>query len=32
MRADLLLLTGQRTLLDQLIEPLLRNVNRAFRT
>ena len=32
MRTELLLLTGERTLLDQLIDPLLRNINRAFRT
>jgi len=25
-----LLLTGQRTLLDQLIDPLMRNVHKAF--
>jgi RND family efflux transporter MFP subunit len=31
MRSEILLVTGQRTLLDQLIEPVLRNVNRAFR-
>jgi len=31
MRAEILLLTGQRTLLDQLLDPLVRNVNRAFR-
>jgi len=31
MRAEILLLTGERTLLDQLIDPLMRNVNRAFR-
>ena len=30
MRAEVLLLTGQRTLLDQLIDPLMRNINRAF--
>jgi multidrug efflux pump subunit AcrA (membrane-fusion protein) len=30
MRAEILLLTGQRTLLDQLIDPLMRNINRAF--
>ncbi|MEQ1669651.1 MAG: HlyD family efflux transporter periplasmic adaptor subunit [Hyphomicrobium sp.] len=30
MRAEVLLLTGQRTLLDQLIDPLMRNLNRAF--
>lgn len=32
MRTEMLLLTGERTLLDQLIDPLLRNINRAFRT
>lgn len=31
MRAEILLLTGQSTLLDRLLDPLLRNVNRAFR-
>ena len=31
MRAELLLLTGERTLLDQLLDPLVRNMNRAFR-
>ena len=31
MRAEILLVTGQRTLLDQLIEPVVRNINRAFR-
>lgn len=31
MRAEILLLTGQRTLLDQLVDPLMRNLNRAFR-
>ncbi|MEW5962281.1 MAG: HlyD family efflux transporter periplasmic adaptor subunit [Pseudomonadota bacterium] len=31
MRSEILLLTGQRTLLDQLLDPLMRNVNRAFR-
>lgn len=30
MRAEVLLLTGQRTLLDQLIDPLMRNVHKAF--
>lgn len=30
MRAEVLLLTGQRTLLDQLLDPLMRNINRAF--
>lgn len=32
MRSEILLMTGQRTLLDQLIDPLMRNVNRAFRS
>jgi multidrug efflux pump subunit AcrA (membrane-fusion protein) len=31
MRAEMVLLTGQRTLLDQLLDPLMRNINRAFR-
>ncbi|MFN3867930.1 MAG: HlyD family efflux transporter periplasmic adaptor subunit [Hyphomicrobiaceae bacterium] len=31
MRSEVLLLTGERTLLDQLVDPLLRNINRAFR-
>lgn len=31
MRAEMVLLTGQRTLLDELIEPLMRNFRRAFR-
>lgn len=31
MRAEILLLTGERTLLDQLIDPMMRNMNRAFR-
>jgi RND family efflux transporter MFP subunit len=31
MRAEMVLLTGERTLLDQLIDPIMRNVNRAFR-
>ena len=31
MRAELLLLTGERTLLDQILDPLVRNMNRAFR-
>ncbi len=31
MRSEVLLMTGERTLLDQLIDPLMRNVNRAFR-
>ena len=30
MRAEILLLTGQRTLLDQLVDPLMRNIHRAF--
>lgn len=30
MRSHILLLTGERTLLDQLIDPLMRNLNRAF--
>lgn len=30
MRAEILLLTGQRTLLDQIIDPLMRNIHRAF--
>ncbi len=30
MRAEILLMTGQRTLLDQLIDPLMRNVQKAF--
>lgn len=30
MRAEVLLLTGKRTLLDQLIDPLMRNVHKAF--
>ncbi len=32
MRSEVLLLTGKRTLLDQLVDPILRNVNRAFRS
>jgi multidrug efflux pump subunit AcrA (membrane-fusion protein) len=32
MRTEILLLTGERTLLDQLIDPLLRNVHRAFQS
>jgi multidrug efflux pump subunit AcrA (membrane-fusion protein) len=32
MRTEILLLTGQRTLLDQLIDPLLRNLHRAFQS
>lgn len=31
MRAEMILLTGERTLLDQLVDPLMRNINRAFR-
>lgn len=31
MRAEMVLLTGERTLLDQLIDPIMRNINRAFR-
>lgn len=31
MRSEVLLLTGERTLLDQLVDPLMRNINRAFR-
>ncbi|MGD9785556.1 MAG: HlyD family efflux transporter periplasmic adaptor subunit [Hyphomicrobiaceae bacterium] len=31
MRSEVLLMTGQRTLLDQLVDPLMRNINRAFR-
>lgn len=31
MRSEILLMTGERTLLDQLIDPLMRNINRAFR-
>lgn len=31
MRAEILLLTGERTLLDQLIDPLMRNLHHAFR-
>lgn len=31
MRAEMVLLTGRRTLLDQLLDPMLRNINRAFR-
>jgi len=31
MRAEILLMTGKHTLLDQLIDPLMRNLNRAFR-
>jgi membrane fusion protein, protease secretion system len=30
-RTEILLLTGERTLLDHVIDPLLRNINRAFR-
>jgi hypothetical protein len=31
MRAEILLVTGQRTLIDQIVEPVVRNINRAFR-
>jgi len=31
MRAEMVLLTGERTLLDELIDPLMRNVSKAFR-
>lgn len=31
MRSEILVITGERTLLDQLIDPIVRNVNRAFR-
>lgn len=31
MRADILIVTGERTLLDTLLHPILRNFNRAFR-
>ncbi|MGL4396567.1 MAG: HlyD family efflux transporter periplasmic adaptor subunit [Hyphomicrobium sp.] len=30
MRADVLLMTGRSTLLDQLIDPLMRNIHKAF--
>jgi hypothetical protein len=30
-RTEILLLTGERTLLDHIIDPLLRSINRAFR-
>lgn len=30
-RAEILVLTGERTLIDQLIDPIVRNFNRAFR-
>lgn len=30
-RADILVVTGARTLFEQLLDPILRNVNRAFR-
>lgn len=30
-RTEILLLTGERTLLDHVLDPLLRNINRAFR-
>lgn len=32
MRAEILLLTGESTLMDRLLDPLLRNINRAFRS
>lgn len=31
-RTEMLVLTGERTLLDQILDPIMRNVNRAFRT
>jgi multidrug efflux pump subunit AcrA (membrane-fusion protein) len=31
IRTEILLLTGQRRLIDQLLDPLLRSINRAFR-
>lgn len=31
MRAEILLLTGQSTLLDRLLDPMMRNITRAFR-
>ena len=31
MRAEVLLLTGRRTLLDQLVDPIMKNFSRAFR-
>ncbi|HRD77085.1 MAG TPA: HlyD family efflux transporter periplasmic adaptor subunit [Hyphomicrobiaceae bacterium] len=31
-RAEILVVTGARTLLDQLLDPIMRNVNRAFRS
>jgi HlyD family type I secretion membrane fusion protein len=31
MRAEILLLTGESTMLERLLDPLYRNVNRAFR-
>lgn len=30
MRAEILLVTGQRTLLDQILDPVMRNLNRVF--
>lgn len=30
-RSEILVLTGERTLLDQVLDPILRNINRAFR-
>ncbi len=30
-RTEMLVLTGERTLLDQILDPIMRNVNRAFR-
>lgn len=32
MRAEMVLLTGRRTLLDQLLDPMMRNIGRAFRS
>jgi RND family efflux transporter MFP subunit len=32
MRAEILVVTGERTMLDQLLDPIMRNVNRTFRT
>jgi multidrug efflux pump subunit AcrA (membrane-fusion protein) len=31
MRAEILVVTGERSLVDQLIDPIFRNINRAFR-
>jgi multidrug efflux pump subunit AcrA (membrane-fusion protein) len=31
MRTEILVVTGERTLVDQLIDPIFRNINRAFR-